>query len=175
MKKAEDLLESLVFRSRWLLAPFFFGLILAIAALLVKFAKQLAALFVAVVAGGEQEVIVSILALIDSALIASLLLIIAFSGYENFVSKIGTGDHEDRPAWWEGRLLRPEAQDDGLDRRDLRRRASEGVRRRLQPHEHPARLAGGHPPRLRRLRRALRRCQVPHHRGRDGCGEQRLS
>jgi uncharacterized protein (TIGR00645 family) len=99
MKKAEDLLESLVFRSRWLLAPFFFGLILAIAALLVKFAKQLAALFVAVVAGGEQEVIVSILALIDSALIASLLLIIAFSGYENFVSKIGTGDHEDRPAW----------------------------------------------------------------------------
>jgi uncharacterized protein (TIGR00645 family) len=43
--------------------------------------------------------IISILALIDGALIASLLLIIGFSGYENFVSKIGTGEHEDRPAW----------------------------------------------------------------------------
>ena len=99
MKKAEDLLESLVFRSRWLLAPFFFGLIVAIAALLVKFAKQLAALVAAVFAGGEHDVIILFLALIDSALIASLLLIIAFSGYENFVSKIGAGDHEDRPAW----------------------------------------------------------------------------
>lgn len=99
MKKAEALLESLMFRSRWLLAPFFFGLIVAIAALLVKFAKQLAALVAAVLAGGEHDVIILFLSLVDSALIASLLLIIAFSGYENFVSKIGAGDHEDRPAW----------------------------------------------------------------------------
>jgi uncharacterized protein (TIGR00645 family) len=47
----------------------------------------------------SNELIVSILTLVDSALIAALLLIIAFSGYENFVSKIGTGEHEDRPAW----------------------------------------------------------------------------
>ncbi len=39
------------------------------------------------------------LTLVDTALIGSLLLIIAFSGYENFVSKIGIGEHEDRPAW----------------------------------------------------------------------------
>jgi uncharacterized protein (TIGR00645 family) len=49
--------------------------------------------------GTESEVIVSILSLVDPALIASLLLIITFSGYENFVSKIGVGEHEDRPAW----------------------------------------------------------------------------
>jgi uncharacterized protein (TIGR00645 family) len=48
---------------------------------------------------GNDEVIVEILTLVDSALIAALLLIIGFSGYENFVSKIGTGQHEDRPAW----------------------------------------------------------------------------
>ena len=99
MKTVETLLENLMFRSRWLLAPFFFGLLVAIAALLVKFAKQLAALVAAILGGGEHEVIVLVLTLIDSALIASLLLIIAFSGYENFVSKIGAGDHEDRPAW----------------------------------------------------------------------------
>lgn len=99
MKKTELFFESLMFKSRWLLAPFFFGLIIAIMALLVKFGKQLAALVMAIFGAGEYEVIVLVLALIDSALIASLLLIIAFSGYENFVSKIGVGEHEDRPAW----------------------------------------------------------------------------
>jgi uncharacterized protein (TIGR00645 family) len=47
----------------------------------------------------SDQMIVDILTLVDSALIAALLLIIGFSGYENFVSKIGTGEHEDRPAW----------------------------------------------------------------------------
>jgi uncharacterized protein (TIGR00645 family) len=89
----------MVFRSRWLLAPFFVGLILAIIALLVKFLKQLWALAVGVFSLTSDEMIVNILTLVDSALIAALLLIIGFSGYENFVSKIGTGDHEDRPAW----------------------------------------------------------------------------
>ncbi len=99
MSRVEAALESLVFRSRWLLAPFFVGLILAIIALLVKFLKQLWALAVGVFSLTSDEVIVNILTLVDSALIAALLLIIGFSGYENFVSKIGTGDHEDRPAW----------------------------------------------------------------------------
>jgi uncharacterized protein (TIGR00645 family) len=99
MKKTEAFLESLMFRGRWLLAPFFFGLLAAIAAVLIKFVKQLFALFAAIVGGGEHEVVILVLTLIDSALIACLLLIIAFSGYENFVSKIGTGEHEDRPAW----------------------------------------------------------------------------
>ena len=99
MSKVEAALESLVFRSRWLLAPFFVGLILAIIALLVKFLKQLWALAIGVFSLTSDEMIVNILTLVDSALIAALLLIIGFSGYENFVSKIGTGDHEDRPAW----------------------------------------------------------------------------
>ena len=98
MSKAESALESLVFRSRWLLAPFFVGLLVAILALLYKFMKQLRDLALAAVAT-ETDIIVPILTLVDSALIGALLLIIGFSGYENFVSKIGTGDHEDRPAW----------------------------------------------------------------------------
>jgi uncharacterized protein (TIGR00645 family) len=99
MSRAEAALESLVFRSRWLLAPFFVGLILAIIALLVKFLKQLWALAIGVFSLSSDEMIINILTLVDSALIAALLLIIGFSGYENFVSKIGTGEHEDRPAW----------------------------------------------------------------------------
>jgi uncharacterized protein (TIGR00645 family) len=99
MNKVESTLEHWVFLSRWLLAPFFIGLLLAIVALLIKFAKQLAALATGMFELTDSEMIVSILTLVDSALIAALLLIIGFSGYENFVSKIGTGEHEDRPAW----------------------------------------------------------------------------
>jgi uncharacterized protein (TIGR00645 family) len=39
------------------------------------------------------------LSLIDLSLAGSLLLIVIFSGYENFVSKINVGDHKDRPEW----------------------------------------------------------------------------
>jgi len=92
-------MESMLFRSRWLLAPFFFGLVVAIAALLVKFAKDLLILLGSLLGLSGSELIVSILTLVDTALIASLLLIIAFAGYENFVSRIGVGEHEDRPAW----------------------------------------------------------------------------
>ena len=99
MKRFENAMESMLFRSRWLLAPFFFGLVVAIAALLVKFGKELLSLVTGLLGMSGSELIVSILTLVDSALIASLLLIIAFSGYENFVSRIGTGEHEDRPAW----------------------------------------------------------------------------
>lgn len=99
MKKAEHVLETWVFRSRWLLAPFFVGLLLAIIALLIKFVKQLGDLALTVFTVSGDDMIIQILTLVDSALIAALLLIIGFSGYENFVSKISTGDHEDRPAW----------------------------------------------------------------------------
>jgi uncharacterized protein (TIGR00645 family) len=99
MSKIESTLEHWVFRSRWLLAPFFIGLLLAILALLLKFVKALWVLAHDMFTVSADQLIVSILSLVDAALIASLLLIIGFSGYENFVSKIGVGEHEDRPAW----------------------------------------------------------------------------
>jgi uncharacterized protein (TIGR00645 family) len=99
MNKIESTLEHWVFRARWLLAPFFVGLLIAIVVLLMKFVKQLWALIVGMFTLTSDEMIISILTLVDGALIAALLLIIGFSGYENFVSKIGTGQHEDRPAW----------------------------------------------------------------------------
>jgi uncharacterized protein (TIGR00645 family) len=99
MQRLEAAVEGLIFASRWLLAPFFLGLILAIVALLWKFAKQLWTLMQAVLTGGDAETVIAILSLVDTALIAGLLLIVTFSGYENFVSRIGDGRQEDRPAW----------------------------------------------------------------------------
>ena len=99
MQRLESFLERFIFGSRWLLAPFYLGLVAAIALLLVKFVKEFAQLLPTVVSGSGGDVMVGVLTLVDVALVANLLLIIIFAGYENFVSKIDTRNHEDRPEW----------------------------------------------------------------------------
>jgi uncharacterized protein (TIGR00645 family) len=91
--------EFLIFNSRWILAPFYLGLVGGIVMMLVKFTQEFLHVAGSVFTGTESEMILAILTLVDMSLIANLLLIIIFSGYENFVSKIDTGDHEDRPDW----------------------------------------------------------------------------
>ncbi len=99
MKHIETGLEKLIFNSRWLLAPFYLGLVLALALMLVKFAKEFLHFAPMVFNADGSEVIIGVLSLIDVVMVANLLIIIVFAGYENFVSRIDTGDHEDRPAW----------------------------------------------------------------------------
>ncbi len=96
----EKALEKTIFHSRWLLAPFYIGLIATLLILLVKFVfKFIDALFNIWALEGTQ-VVLPILGLIDLVLVSNLLLIIIFSGYENFVSKIDEAhDHDDRPDW----------------------------------------------------------------------------
>lgn len=102
MKKLENGFEHLLFSSRWLMAPVYLGLVLAMLVLLVKFCKELYSLFVALgnASAGGGEVIIGVLSLVDVALVMNLMVIIIFSGYENFVSKMDDlHDHEDRPDW----------------------------------------------------------------------------
>jgi len=97
----EKFVETLLFRSRWILAPFYLGLIAALIVLLFMFGKKFVFVLIpSVYSGSSTDLILSILGLIDIVLIANLLLIIIFSGYENFVSKIDmVKDHVDRPEW----------------------------------------------------------------------------
>lgn len=99
MKQLERTLERFIFGSRWLLAPFYIGLVGAIVVLLVKFVKEFASLIGLALGEGGSALIVGVLSLVDIALVANLLLIIIFAGYENFVSKIDTASSEDRPEW----------------------------------------------------------------------------
>lgn len=99
MHKVENILERFIFTSRWLLAPFYVGLVGAIALLLFKFVKEFINLLPMVVSGEGSQFIAGVLTLVDVALVANLLVIIIFAGYENFVSKIDTGDNVDRPDW----------------------------------------------------------------------------
>ena len=99
MTSIEYRLERVMFASRWLLAPFYIGLVGAIAILLFKFVKEFITLLPQVFTLDGGQIMVSVLTLVDVALVANLLLIIVFAGYENFVSKINTENSEDRPEW----------------------------------------------------------------------------
>lgn len=99
MKRIEHGLEVMMFNSRWLLAPIYVGLVVSIVVLLVKFVQEFFHILGHMFSASESEVILAVLTLVDLSLVANLLLIVIFSGYENFVSKIHTEDHEDRPEW----------------------------------------------------------------------------
>jgi len=98
MKSIEKLLESFLFSSRWLLVPFYVGLVGAIAVLVWFFGIEFTHLIHMLITG-DGSLVVGVLSLVDIVLLANLIIIIIFAGYENFVSKINTGDHEDRPDW----------------------------------------------------------------------------
>ena len=99
MKLLESIFERILFTSRWLLAPFYIGLVIAVLLLLVKFCSEIFHLVTHIFTISESELVIHILTLIDVSLIANLLIIITFSGYEGFVSKLDIGEHEDRPDW----------------------------------------------------------------------------
>jgi uncharacterized protein (TIGR00645 family) len=96
----EGSLETLIFQSRWLLAPLYVGLIIALGLLVIKFGIKLFYVALHMPEENYTDLILDILGLIDIVLVANLLLIMIFSGYESFVSKIDMIDsHVDRPDW----------------------------------------------------------------------------
>ena len=99
MQKLENALEKIIFASRWALAPFYLGLALSIVVLLVKFIAEFAHLALIAFTAKESDVILGVLTLVDLSLMGSLLIIVIFSGYENFVSKIDHSGHKDWPDW----------------------------------------------------------------------------
>lgn len=99
ISKIERTLEAGIFASRWLMAPFFVGLVVALALLLVKFTQELWHTLPLMLSLSSSETILVMLSLIDLTLVGSLVLMIILAGYENFVSKIDTGETSDRPDW----------------------------------------------------------------------------
>jgi len=92
-------LESLLFNSRWLMAPFYLGLVVSLAVLLFKFGLLLWEFILHAPLAKESDIILGVLSLIDVSLTGNLILIVVFSGYENFVSRIDPGGHPDWPEW----------------------------------------------------------------------------
>ncbi len=94
MKKLEHLIEAIILASRWLLVVFYLGLAAALALYAVAFGGKLMDFLFNVADLGETDTILKMLSLIDAALVASLVVMVIISGYENFVSRFDKAEGE---------------------------------------------------------------------------------
>ena len=92
-------LETVLFASRWLLVPFYLALTGSLLFLLFKGGQEVIHYVVALPQMSETDVILAVLSLIDLTFTGSLVVIVIFSGYENFVAPIKAGDAVDWPEW----------------------------------------------------------------------------
>jgi uncharacterized protein (TIGR00645 family) len=92
MKSIERLIESIILASRWLLVVFYLGLAIALAIYAFSFGKKLVDFVSQVMVLEETDTILKMLGLIDAALVASLVVMVIISGYENFVSRFDQGE-----------------------------------------------------------------------------------
>jgi uncharacterized protein (TIGR00645 family) len=99
MQQIERGFQAAIFLSRWLLVPFLFGLILCLFLLIYRFFGDFYDLAVRLPTLSWHDLIVGVLNMIDIVLTANLVLIVIFSGYENFISKVKADEH---PNWPEG-------------------------------------------------------------------------
>lgn len=98
-EKVERSLERVMYASRWMLAPIYMGLSLVLLALSVKFFQALLHFLPHILDVGEVDLILTILNLIDLTLVGSLVVIVMFSGYENFVSQMDICDSAEKLDW----------------------------------------------------------------------------
>lgn len=99
MNKLEAFIERLLFASRWLLAPLYLGMSIVLLALVYIFFKEVYHIFSILDSITDTDVIVLVLTLVDILLVGGLVIMVMFSGYENFVSRIDLKSEHDKPAW----------------------------------------------------------------------------
>lgn len=97
--RVEAAFEQVLFGSRWLMAPMYFGLVLSLGLVAFIFLRELIEAVPGMMTESSDDAILVVLSLIDLTLAGNLLLIVLFSGYENFVSKLDIDDGGDRPDW----------------------------------------------------------------------------
>lgn len=95
----EKYLEKTFYATRWLLAPIYFGLSLALVALTLKFFQEAVHLFLHIFTMKEADLVLVVLSLIDLSLVGGLLIMVMFSGYENFVSQLDIAENQEKLSW----------------------------------------------------------------------------
>lgn len=91
--------ETILYASRWILAPIYMGLSLGLIILGIKFFQEIIHTLPVIFSLKETEVVLLILSLIDIALVGGLLVMVMLSGYENFVSTIDIKEGEEKLSW----------------------------------------------------------------------------
>ncbi|HEY1067492.1 MAG TPA: TIGR00645 family protein [Pirellulales bacterium] len=102
-KRVETFFETLIFTSRWMQAPLYFGLIVGSLLYGVQFFQQLNEMWYHVFEPtheqGEDALMLDLLTMVDMTMVFNLVVIVTIGGYATFVSKLNISDHEDRPEW----------------------------------------------------------------------------
>jgi uncharacterized protein (TIGR00645 family) len=101
MKSLEMLVERVIFASRWILVVFYIGLAAALLLYAMSFGMKFYKVAIGMPAMTDADMILAMLALIDAALVASLIVMVMLSSYENFVSRF---DHSANEVAWLGKL-----------------------------------------------------------------------
>ncbi|STU57211.1 membrane protein [Klebsiella pneumoniae subsp. ozaenae] len=95
----ERFLENAMYASRWLLAPVYFGLSLGLIALTIKFFQEIFHILLHIFSVSESDMILTLLSLVDMTLVGGLLVMVMFSGYENFVSQLDINEGKEKLSW----------------------------------------------------------------------------
>lgn len=98
-QKLEHSVEQLMYASRWLLAPIYAGLSLVLVAIFIKFFQELLHFLPHVFERDDADLVLTLLSLIDLTMVASLTIIVMFSGYENFVSRLDLEENTEKLDW----------------------------------------------------------------------------
>ncbi len=98
-QRIELLVQRVLFASRWLLAPFYVALAFCVFVLMLKAGQHILHLVRDAVSSSESSVVLDTLSLIDLTLTSSLVVLVIFSGFENFVSQVADDSDPSRPAW----------------------------------------------------------------------------
>jgi len=99
VNKVERAMEKLMYASRWILAPVYLGLSLALLGLFIKFFQEIYHFLPHILEIDESTLILNLLTLIDLTLVGSLIVIVMFSGYENFVSQMDIDENTEKLDW----------------------------------------------------------------------------
>ncbi|MCC8985281.1 MAG: TIGR00645 family protein, partial [Nitrospira sp.] len=99
MRLIERIIEQLILASRWLLVPVYLALAATLAVFGIKAVQEAIHLLEKVLVMTEVEIVLAVLALIDLALIANLLVMVILSGYETFVSTLDVEEGQEKPSW----------------------------------------------------------------------------
>jgi len=95
----EQVVERLLYRARWILAPIYLGLSIALIALGIKFFQEIVHLFLQIFEMKEADMVLVVLSLIDMAMVGGLIVMVMMSGYENFVSTLDVAEGEEKLSW----------------------------------------------------------------------------
>ena len=95
----EKQIEKLMYASRWLMAPIYLGLSVVLIALGIKFFQEIFHILPNIFAIKEVDLILVVLSLIDIALVGGLIVMVMFSGYENFVSRLDIDGSSEKLTW----------------------------------------------------------------------------